>query len=171
MMQMDWTNGLLSAGAQVRESVKTLGQLCGIFANEEARRAMNPQTIVYRVQAWCPLPDGTQGGLFWGSRRSQLGTCNRRRLRMNPKAIPDPLHQSNAEDTEFFCMRGLPGVSGRMSGIAVLLGTGFALAMNARPASDTRVCSTPGYFIDATEKLGVHLRHQASPNGKKYFVP
>jgi glucose-6-phosphate isomerase len=67
MMQMNWTNGLLSAGAQVRESVKTLGQLCGIFANEEARRAMNPETIVYRVQAWCPLPDGTEGGLFWGT--------------------------------------------------------------------------------------------------------
>jgi len=64
---MDWTSGRLLPDAKVRESVKTLAQLQGIFANEQARRAMNPTTVVYRVQAWCPVPDGTEGGLFWGS--------------------------------------------------------------------------------------------------------
>jgi len=66
MIQMDWANGLLESGAEIRASVKTLGQLAGIFGNEKARHAMDPNTVVYRVQAWCPVPEGTQGGLFWG---------------------------------------------------------------------------------------------------------
>ena len=66
-MQMDWATGLLLPDAQLRESLKTLGQLQGIFANEEARSAMAPNTVVYRVQAWCPVPDGTEGAQFWGT--------------------------------------------------------------------------------------------------------
>jgi len=67
MMHVDWASGLLASAADVRESVKLLGQLDGIFANRAAWRAMDPNTVVYRVQAWCPLPEGTEGGLFWGS--------------------------------------------------------------------------------------------------------
>jgi len=67
MMQMDWTRCRFLPDARVRESVKTLGQLQEIFANEEARREMDPNTVVYSVQAWCPVPEGTEGGLFWGS--------------------------------------------------------------------------------------------------------
>ena len=66
-MQMDWIRGALFPDGQVRESVKTLGQLTGIFANEDARRRMDPNTVVYRVQAWCPVPEGTEGALFWGT--------------------------------------------------------------------------------------------------------
>jgi glucose-6-phosphate isomerase len=67
IMQMDWLKGALLPDGQVRESVKTLGQLHGIFANEDARRQMDPNTVVYRVQAWCPVSEGTEGGLFWGT--------------------------------------------------------------------------------------------------------
>jgi glucose-6-phosphate isomerase len=67
MMQIDWDKGLLLPDARVQESVKALGQLKGIFANEAAWRAMDPNTVVYRVQAWCPVPDGTEGAQFWGS--------------------------------------------------------------------------------------------------------
>jgi glucose-6-phosphate isomerase, archaeal len=67
IMQMDWTKGALLPDAQVRESVKTIGQLQGIFANEEARQKMDPHTVVYRVQAWCPVPEGTEGAQFWGT--------------------------------------------------------------------------------------------------------
>jgi len=66
-MQMDWSKGLLLPDAQLLESVKKLGQLQGIFANEEARSAMDPNTAVYRVQAWCPVPEGTEGAQFWGT--------------------------------------------------------------------------------------------------------
>jgi glucose-6-phosphate isomerase len=66
-MLMDWSKGALLPDAQLLESVKTLGQLQGIFGNEEARRKMDPSTVVYRVQAWCPVPEGTEGALFWGT--------------------------------------------------------------------------------------------------------
>lgn len=66
MMKMDWQKGLLS-GAPVQESVKRLGQLKNIFMNEQARESMNPNTVVYRVQAWCPVPQGTEGAQFWGT--------------------------------------------------------------------------------------------------------
>jgi glucose-6-phosphate isomerase len=64
-MQMDWAKGRFPSHAQVSTSVKTLGQLQGIFANDAARRALDPNTVVYRVQAWCPVSEGTEGGLFW----------------------------------------------------------------------------------------------------------
>jgi glucose-6-phosphate isomerase len=67
VMKIDWKKGLLLPDARIRESVKTIGQLENIFANEEARRAMDPSAVVYRVQAWCPVPEGTEGAQFWGS--------------------------------------------------------------------------------------------------------
>ena len=66
MVKMDWKKGLLS-GTPIQESVKTLGQLKDIFMNERAREAMDPNTVIYRVQAWCPVPQGTQGAQFWGT--------------------------------------------------------------------------------------------------------
>ena len=67
MVRLDWASGRLESNAEVRESVKTLGQLEGIFANADALRGMDPNTVVYRVQAWCPIPEGTEGALFWGN--------------------------------------------------------------------------------------------------------
>src|SRR5690242_196217 len=67
MKQVDWSSGLLQAGGEILESTKTLGQLEGIFASPEALRKMDPTTVVYRVQAWCPVPEGTVGAQFWGN--------------------------------------------------------------------------------------------------------
>lgn len=71
--RMDWSKGLLLPDSQLREHIKTLRQLPGIFANEEARRVMDPATVVYRVQAWCPVPEGTEGALFWGTTAVEPG--------------------------------------------------------------------------------------------------
>jgi glucose-6-phosphate isomerase len=73
MMHVDWANGLLQSRAEVLESVKRLGQLEGIFANAQALREMDKNTVVYRVQAWCPVAEGTEGGLFWGSTTVEPG--------------------------------------------------------------------------------------------------
>jgi len=73
MMQVDWAKGLLQSGPEVLESVKKLGQLEGIFANTQAVRGMDPNTVVYRVQAWRPVAEGTEGGLFWGSTTVEPG--------------------------------------------------------------------------------------------------
>lgn len=76
VMKMDWERGLLLPNAEVRETVKTLGQLENIFADEEARRKMNPETVVYRVQAWCPVAEGTEGAQFWGATVIEPGQVN-----------------------------------------------------------------------------------------------
>ena len=69
---VDWRSGDLS-GEAIEESVKTLGQLAGLFHDEAAWRAMDPETEVYRVHFWRPVADGTTGGLFWGSTVLQPG--------------------------------------------------------------------------------------------------
>ncbi len=63
---VNWANGTLEAPG-IRSSVKNLGQLKGIFADSAAHARMDPETIVYRVWWWEPVPAGTEGGLFWGT--------------------------------------------------------------------------------------------------------
>jgi glucose-6-phosphate isomerase, archaeal len=69
---IDWASGLIG-GPFVEEAVKTLGQLAGLFQDEAAWRSMDSSTEVYRVRLWRPVPDGTPGGLFWGSTILQPG--------------------------------------------------------------------------------------------------
>ncbi len=60
-------------GPEVRESVKKLHDLCAMFQDSEAAAAMDPATVVYRVQYWMPVEEGTPGGLFWGTTTIQPG--------------------------------------------------------------------------------------------------
>jgi glucose-6-phosphate isomerase, archaeal len=69
---VDWTTGAIE-GEGIEESVKTLGQLSGLFQDENARNAMDPATEVYRVRYWHPVPNGAEGGLFWGATILQAG--------------------------------------------------------------------------------------------------
>jgi glucose-6-phosphate isomerase len=54
-------------GTDVLYSRKTLGQLAGVFADEAARSAMDPDTVVYEVLSRQTVPEGTPGGLFFGT--------------------------------------------------------------------------------------------------------
>jgi glucose-6-phosphate isomerase, archaeal len=65
-MLVNWSAGTL-CGSAIRQSAKTVGQLPGLFRDEAARRSLDPETLVYRVQFWQPVPSGTEGGLFWGT--------------------------------------------------------------------------------------------------------
>lgn len=55
------------------ESSKPLAEMKGLFKDEAALRAMNPNTEVYRVRYWKPVADGKEGGLFWGTTTIQAG--------------------------------------------------------------------------------------------------
>ena len=61
-------------GSPVQNTVRTLLDLQGIFRDETARLAMDPDQPIYRVQASMPVPEGCQGGLFWGNTFIQPGT-------------------------------------------------------------------------------------------------
>jgi glucose-6-phosphate isomerase, archaeal len=69
---VDWNDGSLS-GPKVEASVRRLGQLEGIFADQQAWSRMAPDQVVYRVQWVRPVGDGTVGGLFWGNTTLEPG--------------------------------------------------------------------------------------------------
>jgi glucose-6-phosphate isomerase len=54
-------------GKQVGEKTAKIGDLIGVFANEEARKILDPEQIVYHVQYYFPVPENTTGGLFFGN--------------------------------------------------------------------------------------------------------
>lgn len=60
-------------GAKARNSVTRLRQLESFFQDRAALAAMDPETVVYRVQWWEPVPAGTEGGLLWGSSTVEPG--------------------------------------------------------------------------------------------------
>lgn len=76
MIKVDWRDGRME-GAQVAESLKMLGQLGGLFEDCDAFQRMSPATVVYRVQRWSPAPEGTEGGLSWGTTVVEPGTVGR----------------------------------------------------------------------------------------------
>ena len=61
----DLETGVLSG--ETTQSERKLKDLAGVFADEEARRAMDPETVVYRVQMHDKEKEGTPGGLLFGT--------------------------------------------------------------------------------------------------------
>jgi glucose-6-phosphate isomerase, archaeal len=66
LAMVNWTDGSMESPA-LRSSVKKLGQLKGIFQDDESWQRMDHDLVVYRVWWWEPVAPGTQGGLFWGT--------------------------------------------------------------------------------------------------------
>lgn len=54
-------------GEGVVHSQKKLRQLQGMFADEAARQGMDGEQVVYEVSAQMAVPEGTPGGLFFGT--------------------------------------------------------------------------------------------------------
>jgi glucose-6-phosphate isomerase, archaeal len=69
---VNWADGALQA-PELKVSEKKLGQLTGVFRDRQAWERLDPETIVYRVWWWEPVPFGTEGGLFWGVTEIQPG--------------------------------------------------------------------------------------------------
>ncbi len=67
------TSGLLK-GKEVKYAEKPLKDLKGIFQDEAARSAMDQDMLIYTVQSFMPVAEGTAGGLFFGSTTIYPGT-------------------------------------------------------------------------------------------------
>lgn len=70
--QIEWLTGMMR-GAAVRQGIKTLRDMAGIFHDAGALRCMDENAVVYRVQWAEPVAQGTAGGLFWGSTTIEPG--------------------------------------------------------------------------------------------------
>lgn len=67
-LRYDLTKGTFSGDeAHVLHSQKHLKALCGVFADEKARAAMDPETVVYFVEMHDAEKNGTVGGLLFGT--------------------------------------------------------------------------------------------------------
>jgi glucose-6-phosphate isomerase len=62
----DWSSGHVS-GAAVQRAERRLGDLRGLFADEAARAALPQERLAYATECAFPVPEGSAGGLFWGT--------------------------------------------------------------------------------------------------------
>lgn len=65
-IMVDLKTGALS-GEGIRSIARCLKDLKGFFRDEEARQAHDQGRVVYRIQTFCPVGEGEEGGLFWGT--------------------------------------------------------------------------------------------------------
>lgn len=54
-------------GSPVVNQLRKLKDLEGIFQDEKAFGEMDGEQLIYTVQSWLPLSEGTSGGLFFGT--------------------------------------------------------------------------------------------------------
>ena len=66
-LRINLGSGSMGSDERIERAGKTIGALAGVFLNEAARQAMDSSTVVYSVEYWKPVADGTEGGLFWGN--------------------------------------------------------------------------------------------------------
>lgn len=65
--------GSLLQGKAVSSSTKRVVDLAGVFANDDARAKYAADAIAYSVQMHATIPDGTEGGLFFGVSKIEPG--------------------------------------------------------------------------------------------------
>lgn len=61
-------------GQTVHKQVRTMKDLKGIFLDRQAFEAADPNKVVYEVASYFPVPEGTEGGLFFGITYLHPGT-------------------------------------------------------------------------------------------------
>lgn len=60
-------------GTDVIHKTTRVKDLKGLYQDEEARAALDQETVLYDVDAHLPVADGTEGGLFFGITRIRPG--------------------------------------------------------------------------------------------------
>lgn len=65
-VSIDYPTGRLQ-GEPVLTSSKTLGAMQSAYRDGAAAAALDPATVIYRVEYWQPVEQGTPGGLFIGT--------------------------------------------------------------------------------------------------------
>jgi glucose-6-phosphate isomerase, archaeal len=66
MPRVNWATGALD-GREIGHSHKTLGDLRALFLDQRAAHELASERLIYSVECWAPVPEQTEGGLFWGT--------------------------------------------------------------------------------------------------------
>ncbi len=66
-IRIDLGNGSMGGDARIERASKTIGALAHVFQDEAARQALDGTEVVYSVEYWKPVAEGTEGGLYWGN--------------------------------------------------------------------------------------------------------
>jgi len=59
-------SGIHLHGKNINKISRTIKDLSGLFSDEKAFAKMDNSTLVYEVESYFPVADGTEGGLFFG---------------------------------------------------------------------------------------------------------
>jgi len=103
--------GSMGGDARIERASKTIGALVGVFENEAARQLIDSSEVVYSVEYWKPVPEGTEGGLYWG----------------NSTVFPGVVGE------EYFMTRGhFHALRNRSEYYATISGTGLLVLMDER---------------------------------------
>lgn len=54
-------------GREVQHLARTIQEMKGVYRDEDSRRLLDQKMVVYRVEAFYPVDEGNEGGLFWGT--------------------------------------------------------------------------------------------------------
>jgi glucose-6-phosphate isomerase, archaeal len=65
-MKVNLSSGELF-GRGVQCLSRTIEDMKGAYRDEESRGLLDQNTVVYRVEAFYPVDEGNEGGLFWGT--------------------------------------------------------------------------------------------------------
>lgn len=63
---LDLSTGELR-GSPIHKSSRTIADMKGYYRDETARQRLDPGTVIYRVQAFLPGPEGQRSALFLGT--------------------------------------------------------------------------------------------------------
>jgi len=67
-------SGTALVGPSVEKLIRTISDLKGLFADQQTFDKQDPGQIAYEVESYFPVPEGTEGGLFFGITRLHPGT-------------------------------------------------------------------------------------------------
>jgi glucose-6-phosphate isomerase len=73
-IRMNLGTGSMGDDARIERASKTVGQMDHVFLDERAQSQMDAAKVVYAVEYWKPVAEGTEGGLYWGNSTVFPGT-------------------------------------------------------------------------------------------------
>ena len=66
-IRIDLKTGSMGDDPRIERTTRTIGQMVNVFLDEPARSLVDAARVVYAVEYWKPVAEGSEGGLYWGT--------------------------------------------------------------------------------------------------------